>query len=422
MNSIKEKNLREISGFESTPNGWSEKTIDEICNIGRGRVISLVEIKSNPGDYPVFSSQTRDKGKMGSIGTYDFDGDYVTWTTDGENAGTVFYRTGKFNCTNVCGTLKAKNSDEIDLQFLSYHLGRIAKKYVSYIGNPKLMNGVMANVGLVLPKIDSQKKIAQILTTIDQLIEKTQALIDKHTAIKQGMMADLFTRGIDPTTGQLRPPVEQAPHLYKETELGWVPKDWDFCSLSEYGTWQGGMTPSKSIDAYWQRGDCLWISPKDVRGDAIIDSEDKITNLAIKNSCLQILPAGTILIVFRSGILRNKIPVSYVNRPFTVNQDIKTLVPNKEFHNKYCFYLLKSREEEILRKFVKSGTTVESIDGEAFFKMPCPKPHINEQKLISKILDSIDSKIKHESEAVKKYKLKKYGLMQDLLTGKVKVA
>ena len=59
---------------------------------------------------------------MGYLNTYDFEGEYVTWTTDGANAGTVFYRKGKFNCTNVCGTIQPKNWDLIELKYLPYYL------------------------------------------------------------------------------------------------------------------------------------------------------------------------------------------------------------------------------------------------------------------------------------------------------------
>ena len=88
------------------------------------------------------------------------------------------------------------------------------------------------------PAYEQQKKIAKILSAVDNLIEKTQALIDKYTSIKQGMMADLFTRGIDltagPNYGKLRPNVEDAPELYKESELGWVPKEWEVGLLGDH--------------------------------------------------------------------------------------------------------------------------------------------------------------------------------------------
>ena len=86
---------------------WTTYKIQDIAKIGRGRVISSVEIERQKHPlYPVYSSQTSNDGIMGYLDDYMFDGEYITWTTDGANAGTVFYRKGKFNCTNVCGTLK----------------------------------------------------------------------------------------------------------------------------------------------------------------------------------------------------------------------------------------------------------------------------------------------------------------------------
>ena len=86
---------------------WTTCIIQDIAEIGRGRVISSVEIDRQKHPlYPVYSSQTSNNGIMGYLDNYMFDGEYITWTTDGANAGTVFYRKGKFNCTNVCGTLK----------------------------------------------------------------------------------------------------------------------------------------------------------------------------------------------------------------------------------------------------------------------------------------------------------------------------
>jgi restriction endonuclease S subunit len=152
---------------------WKQVQVKNICDVGRGRVISSQEIESNPGVYPVFSSQSQNSGEMGRIDTYDFDGEYVTWTTDGAYAGTVFYRTGRFNCTNVCGTLKAK-IPQISMEFIAYKLSTLAKNYVSYVGNPKLMNNVMANIELSLPETkEEQAQIAIVLSTIDLAIAQT---------------------------------------------------------------------------------------------------------------------------------------------------------------------------------------------------------------------------------------------------------
>lgn len=178
------------------PEGWFEDTILELCHIGRGRVISQKEITENIGEYPVYSSQTQNNGEMGRIDSFDFEGDYITWTTDGANAGTVFYRTGKFNCTNVCGTLQEKK-ENVDLKFLAYKLSTVAKNHVSYVGNPKLMNGTMSKVSLVLPKSKpEQTQIANIIAKVDEAITQTEQLIAKYTRIKTGLMQDLLTKWI----------------------------------------------------------------------------------------------------------------------------------------------------------------------------------------------------------------------------------
>lgn len=144
--------------------------ISEICKISRGRVMSKDYLKTNAGEYPVYSSQTADDGVLGRINTYDYDGEYVTWTTDGANAGSIFYRNGKFSITNVCGLLKVKAGD-VNTKFLAYILATVSKKYVSSgMGNPKLMSNVMANVKVQIPSLDEQNRIVGILDKFNALV------------------------------------------------------------------------------------------------------------------------------------------------------------------------------------------------------------------------------------------------------------
>jgi len=136
------------SGIEwigQIPKDWDIASIRALCYLGRGRVISNKEIANSLGEYPVYSSQTTENGMMGRLNTYDFNGEYVTWTTDGANAGTVFHRQGKFNCTNVCGTLKAK-ADKVFPKYLPYGHNLGTKCYDRYDIKPKLMNNEMAGI------------------------------------------------------------------------------------------------------------------------------------------------------------------------------------------------------------------------------------------------------------------------------------
>lgn len=143
--------------------GVEHKTIQELCNITRGRVMSKDYIRDNIGEYPVYSSQTENNGELGKISTYDFEGEYLTWTTDGANAGSVFYRNGKFSVTNVCGLLKV-TSEKITTKFLYYILSVEAPKYVNAgMGNPKLMSNVMSKIKVAVPPLEVQDEIVHIL-------------------------------------------------------------------------------------------------------------------------------------------------------------------------------------------------------------------------------------------------------------------
>lgn len=182
------------------PSHWNLASVWTQFKLGRGRVISNEEIMDNQGDYPVYSSQTSNNGEMGRIATYDFDGDYITWTTDGANAGTVFERHGKFNCTNVCGTLLSKNKD-LNLSFYKYFLELSAKNFVRHDINPKLMNGVMGAIKIPVISNAEQTKIVDFIERhilpIQQLILEKQSFIKLLQGKRQALISHVVTKGLD---------------------------------------------------------------------------------------------------------------------------------------------------------------------------------------------------------------------------------
>jgi restriction endonuclease S subunit len=177
----------------SYPENWRIGKVEDFFTLGRGRVISIPYIKEHPGPYPVFSSQSKNNGEMGRMDTYDFDGDYFTWTTDGAYAGSVFSRSGKFNCTNVCGTGKAKSSSESDAKFASYFLRRVAKRHVSYVGNPKLMNNIFAEIPFALPPIEEQEEITRIIDSARKNIESIDGQIASLSNLKVSISSELLS-------------------------------------------------------------------------------------------------------------------------------------------------------------------------------------------------------------------------------------
>ncbi|EOD1592957.1 restriction endonuclease subunit S [Escherichia coli] len=156
--------------------------LGEVSALRRGRVMSKGYLTENFGPYPVYSSQTANNGKIGSINTFDFDGEYISWTTDGANAGTVFYRTGKFSITNVCSLITLKNKYPLIYKFLFYWLTIEAKKHVySGMGNPKLMSHQVENIPVPVPCPDNPEKSLAIQSEIVRILDKFDTLTNSIT-------------------------------------------------------------------------------------------------------------------------------------------------------------------------------------------------------------------------------------------------
>ncbi len=283
----------------------------------------------------------------------------------------------------------------------------------------------LLRTGIPFPNtIKIQQKIAKILTTIDQLIEKTQNLIDKHTAIKQGMMADLFTRGIDPATGQLRPPVEQAPHLYKETELGWVPKEWVLKRVKEIGVVKGGKrlpagTPfstSPTKYPYLRVSDMVDGGIDDSALEYITeDTEKLISRYKIYSSDIYVTIAGTL------GLF-GRIPELLSGAQLTENAARITEIDESIINTNYlCFYLRSDKLQPQIYASIGVGAGVPKLALYHIENFLFPKPELKEQEASVKKLTIATFNIVKERKYLEKIIKIKNGLMQDLLTGKVRV-
>ena len=186
--------------FPGFKGDWEIKEVGDIFSVTRGEVLSmtLVSDEKTPDTlYPVYSSQTKKNGLAGYYSAYLYE-NAITWTTDGANAGDVNYRAGKFYCTNVCGVLI--NNDGYANPCLAALIGSVAKKHVSYVGNPKLMNGVMAKINIPIPSFEEQQKIVGCLSSFDRLIDVQFQKICMLQQHKKGLMQGLFPATHCPTT------------------------------------------------------------------------------------------------------------------------------------------------------------------------------------------------------------------------------
>ncbi|WP_268987580.1 restriction endonuclease subunit S [Lactococcus lactis] len=179
--------------FANFEEEWELRKVKEIFEVTRGQVLAVTktsEEKSDMAPFPVYSSQTKNNGLMGYYKDYLFD-TAITWTTDGANAGTVNYRNGKFYSTNVNGVLLS------DKGYTNKAIAEIinleAWKWVSHVGNPKLMNNVMGNISIVIPKsFKEQDRLSRFFKQIDNTITLHQSKLDKLKSIKQAFLQKMF--------------------------------------------------------------------------------------------------------------------------------------------------------------------------------------------------------------------------------------
>ncbi|MEQ8743962.1 restriction endonuclease subunit S [Parasphingorhabdus sp.] len=171
---------------------WEEKAVGDVFSVTRGNVLAMTLVDEKPSSekpFPVYSSQTKNAGLAGYYSDYLYE-DSITWTTDGANAGDVNYRSDKFYCTNVCGVLLS--NEGFANPFVAAIINSVAKNHVSYVGNPKLMNGVMAKIVVPLPSVEEQLQLASVLASVDAVIG---AQMDKLAALevyKKGFLQQLF--------------------------------------------------------------------------------------------------------------------------------------------------------------------------------------------------------------------------------------
>ena len=189
-----------------------------------------------------------------------------------------------------------------------------------------------------------------------------------------------------------------------------VSDNWRTVPLKELGTWTGGGTPSKAKPAYWENGTIPWVSPKDMKIDRITRTEDYITEAAVRESATNLVPAGSILMVTRSGILRHTFPVAVADVPVALNQDLKALLPKPGIIPKYILLALKAFSQNILHVCSKQGTTVNSIETDKLLRFEIPLAPLQQQEYIVAEIEKQFSRLDEAVASLKRIQanLKRY--------------
>jgi type I restriction enzyme S subunit len=163
---------------------------------------------------------------------------------------------------------------------------------------------------------------------------------------------------------------------------------------------QSGGTPLTSNGAFWN-GDIPWVSPKDMKVLRISDAQDHISEDAVKYSSAPMIPAKSVLVVVRSGILQRFVPIAINEVPVSINQDIRAFtVTDERLLPEYLAYFLEARSDDLL-SLVKWSTTVQSINREELEAYPIPLPPIQIQKRIVEDAEKMRAEVNKNRDSVK---------------------
>lgn len=228
-----------------------------------------------------------------------------------------------------------------------------------------------------LPPLSEQQRIVErieeLFAKLDEAKERLQEVADSFAVRKAAILHKAFTGEL---TKQWR------------RENGVRDESWEEKKLGEVGFWLGGGTPSTSREEYWENGNILWITSKDMKSAVIEDTLMKVNEIGVKNSSANYIEKPALLVVMRSGILRRTFPVAMVKKPFTVNQDLKAIIPDKD-DLEFLYWMLLSNEQRILDTCMKNGTTVESINSNALKDLTFKCPTLPEQHEIVRLIDDL---------------------------------
>lgn len=408
---------------------WPPTKLGDCCDILDSMRVPLNSEQRDAmkGDIPYYGAN----GLQGYIDKFIFDEPLILLAEDGgyfdeyETRPIAYRISGKSWVNNHAHVLRAIAGRSFCQDYIFYCLEH---KNI----NPFIKGGTRAKLNqselreILIPNAPEpqQRRIADILSTLDETIEQTEALIAKMQKVKVGLMHDLFTRGVTPD-GRLRPTREQAPELYKKSPLGWIPKEWDAGRLDHYLDPTAGIKPgpfgsSLTKDNYVSSGFRVYGQEQVIAGTLEIGdyfiSEAKFLEMSgfevLADDVLISLvgTVGCVLVAkppFERGIINPRLMRLRPARGVVVTSFLKHLLLSVNVR----------RQIDILA----GGGTMPVINGKIIRRLAIPILSYDEQVRLAERIDVIDTSLESFAEELAKLLQQKHGLMYDLLTGRVRV-
>ncbi len=406
---------------------WKEVKLGELIQIKYGKDHK----KLNNGSIPVYGSG----GIMRYVDQYLYDNESILIPRKG-TLNNIFYVTGKFWTVDTLFWSKINNS-KVFGKFLYYYLKTINFTDMN-VGSavPSLTTKILNEISIKLPPLPIQKKIAHILSTLDEKIELNRKMNKTLEAMAQAIFKSWFV-DFDPVHAKARAKtkadlqteakklgitpeiLELFPSEFEESELGMIPKGWEVSTIGEEVSIYGGATPSTKEEKYWKDGKNNWVTPKDLsklNSKVLLDTERKITDKGVSKISSKQLPIGTVL-------LSSRAPVGYIAYsaiPISINQGFIAMVCDKKLSNYYVLYWLTYAMDEIKNR--AAGTTFSEISKSAFrpIKLLLPDKEIR-KKFDSIVQPIVNNLIENEIE-IQTLQQTRNTLLPKLLSGELDVS
>lgn len=372
--------------FRGTAN-WKKKELNNLLTIGNGKDYKHL----STGDIPVYGSG----GYMLSVNDYLYDGESVCIGRKGTIDKPVFL-SGKF--WTVDTLFYTHSFIKCSPKFIFYQFQKINwKNYNEAGGIPSLTKTTIGRIEILVPSFTEQQKIADCLSSLDNVISLQKQKIDALQQYKKGLMQKLF-----PAEGKSMPDLRLPEFLQQE--------EWEQRQLGEIAKFSSGGTPSKDIADYWN-GAIPWISASSMYSTKLNKSTSNVTNLAIGNGT-RIAKKGSLLILVRGSMLFNRIPMGIADIDVAFNQDVKSLSVDKKNNAMFLLYQLMAFESRIAIN--ETGIGAGKIETEDLKRLNIYLPSISEQQQIAECLSSFEELIDAETQKLSALKKHKAGLMQQL--------
>ena len=395
------------------PSRWAVKDLKRITNFAYGDSLKD-EDREKDGDVPVFGSN----GQVGNHSIANTEAPTIIIGRKGSYGKVTYCNTSAFAIDTTYFVDRTVTNQ--NLRWLYYVLESLdLDGFTQDSAVPGLSREFAYSKKVPVPSAEEQSSIANYLDNetarIDQLIANKRQQIKKLDELRQITISRAVTRGLDPSA------------LMKDSGVIWlgeVPAHWRLSRIKSLGHFIGGETPSKDNKNYWN-GDIPWVSPKDMKKEVISETEDYITDDAIRDSTTQVIPIGAMLLVVRSGILKHSIPVAINSVPVTLNQDMKAFIPRNQLYTQYLAFLIRGCAKDLLVEWRKLGATVESLEYDLITNTKIPVPSIEEQRDIIRFLekeaDKFGELINNINSQIEKLEELRKITINDAVTGKVKV-